>query len=209
MADGRPPGNGGSSSGGGGEPGPYWSLMFEVSESAEKPVAQEPVALAGGTWCVVGPGWPLYPLFHPARAPCGPSQNNPKQTTQTNKQRPAVVLETLAGAVATGLVAAGDEVVSLYHRRLEHGAYGVWWAGVSHGRQAGWLAAVRASASLHTLDKNARTRTSHDNNNNNALQATRRRRWAATPRSTRRCRGCARAASGAAGGLVRTRCAFF
>jgi hypothetical protein len=40
--------NGSSSS------GPYWSLMFEVSESSFKPVAQQPVQLAGtaGTWWV-------------------------------------------------------------------------------------------------------------------------------------------------------------
>jgi hypothetical protein len=32
--------------------GPYWSLMFEVSESSFKPVAQQPVQLGGtaGTW---------------------------------------------------------------------------------------------------------------------------------------------------------------
>lgn len=67
-------------------PGPYWSLMFEISESEYKPVAQGDVKLGGtaGTW------------------------------TQ-------VVLDTLLGAVATKLVAAGDEIVSIYHRRLEHG----------------------------------------------------------------------------------------
>lgn len=34
--------------------GPYWSLMFEVTESQYKPVNQEPVTLGGaaGTWCV-------------------------------------------------------------------------------------------------------------------------------------------------------------
>eukprot|EP00899_Mesostigma_viride_P028486 jgi/Mesvir1/8822/Mv02723-RA.1 len=32
-------------------PGPYWSLMFEVSESQYKPVKQDPVAIPGaGTW---------------------------------------------------------------------------------------------------------------------------------------------------------------
>lgn len=35
--------------------------------------------------------------------------------------RPAVVLETLRGAVATQLLQPGSEVVSLFHRRLEHG----------------------------------------------------------------------------------------
>ena len=65
-------------------PGPYWSLMFEVSESEMKPVNQAPVQLGGATW-------------------------------------PAVVADALRGAVATGLVQAGDQVVSLYHRRLERG----------------------------------------------------------------------------------------
>jgi protoporphyrinogen oxidase len=67
-------------------PGPYWSLMFEISESSQKPVAQDSVAIGGaaGAW-------------------------------------PRVVLDTLAGAVATKLVAPGDEVVSVYHRRIEHG----------------------------------------------------------------------------------------
>jgi hypothetical protein len=42
--------------------GPYWSLMFEVSESQYKPVGQEPVLLGGsaGTWCATRPpqhGW--------------------------------------------------------------------------------------------------------------------------------------------------------
>jgi len=64
--------------------GPYWSLMFEVSESFMKKVNQEPTALGGKTW-------------------------------------PALVKECLLGAVATELMSADDEVVSLYHRRLEHG----------------------------------------------------------------------------------------
>jgi len=66
--------------------GPYWSLMFEVSESSYKPVAQDPVALggSGGTW-------------------------------------PRIVLDTLLGAVSTQLVQPDDEIVSIYHRRLEHG----------------------------------------------------------------------------------------
>ncbi|KAI8470924.1 MAG: hypothetical protein J3K34DRAFT_520970 [Monoraphidium minutum] len=81
TGDGR--GAAGEGGGGGGE-GPYWSLMFEISESDAKPVGQAPVPLAGGTW-------------------------------------PEVVRETLAGAVATRLIGPDDEVVSLYHRRLEHG----------------------------------------------------------------------------------------
>lgn len=32
------------------EGGPYWSLMFEISESDLKPVDQSPVGLGGGTW---------------------------------------------------------------------------------------------------------------------------------------------------------------
>lgn len=65
-------------------PGPYWSLMFEVSESFMKAVNQTPTALAGGTWA-------------------------------------AVVKECLTGAIAASLLTAEHEVVSLYHRRLEHG----------------------------------------------------------------------------------------
>jgi len=64
--------------------GPYWSLMFEISESQFKPVDKSPVQLGGKTWM-------------------------------------AVVLETLKGAINTKLVEAGCEVVSIYHRRLEHG----------------------------------------------------------------------------------------
>ncbi|KAF6252642.1 hypothetical protein COO60DRAFT_504963 [Scenedesmus sp. NREL 46B-D3] len=66
--------------------GPYWSLMFEVSESSFKTVDQQPVQLGGtaGTW-------------------------------------PAVVRDTLLGAVATQLLSPSDQVVSIFHRRLEHG----------------------------------------------------------------------------------------
>lgn len=64
--------------------GPYWSLMFEVSESNYKPVNKETVALGGGKWM-------------------------------------GVVADTLAGAINTKLIEAGHEVVSIYHRRLEHG----------------------------------------------------------------------------------------
>ncbi|KAK9815579.1 hypothetical protein WJX72_006193 [[Myrmecia] bisecta] len=66
------------------EEGPYWSLMFEVSESYCKPVNMEAVALAGATW-------------------------------------PAIVKDTLIGALNTKLISAQDQVVSVYHRRLEHG----------------------------------------------------------------------------------------
>lgn len=65
-------------------PGPYWSLMFEVSESTLKPVDTTPTTLGGQEW-------------------------------------PAIVRETLAGALATGLISSGDEIVSFYHRRLEYG----------------------------------------------------------------------------------------
>jgi len=64
--------------------GPYWSLMFEVSESFMKSVNQGPVELGGRTFA-------------------------------------AVVKECLLGAINSSLMTAGDEVVSLYHRRLEHG----------------------------------------------------------------------------------------
>ena len=70
------------------KPGPYWSLMFEVSESKHKPVNwREKVALGGGA----AGEWPR------------------------------VVLDTIVGSVATELMAEGDEIVSIYHRRLEHG----------------------------------------------------------------------------------------
>uniref|UniRef100_A0A7S3R1H1 Amine oxidase domain-containing protein n=1 Tax=Dunaliella tertiolecta TaxID=3047 RepID=A0A7S3R1H1_DUNTE len=80
MADGSEPSNPDS------REGPYWSLMFEVSESQFKPLAQHPVKLGGtaGTWT-------------------------------------AVVKETMLGAIATKLVNPGDEIVSIYHRRIEHG----------------------------------------------------------------------------------------
>ena len=67
--------------------GPYWSLMFEISESQKfKPVNQEPVKLPGaaGTW-------------------------------------PKVVQETIQGAINTQLIQPGNEIVSIYYRRLEHG----------------------------------------------------------------------------------------
>ena len=54
--------------------GPYWSLMFEVSESSYKPVDIN-----------------------------------------------TIVEETIQGAINTGMVKSTDEIVSIYHRRLEHG----------------------------------------------------------------------------------------
>lgn len=56
-------------------PGPYWSLMFEVSESKEF----KPVDLA------------------------------------------TIVEETIQGAINTKMISSRDEIVSIYHRRLEHG----------------------------------------------------------------------------------------
>ncbi len=55
--------------------GPYWSLMFEVSESAE----HKPVNLD------------------------------------------TVIEETIQGAINTNMITNTDEIVSIYHRRIEHG----------------------------------------------------------------------------------------
>jgi protoporphyrinogen oxidase len=57
------------------QPGPYWSLMFEVSESRE----HKPVDLR------------------------------------------TIVEETIRGALNTELLSPTDEIVSIFHRRLEHG----------------------------------------------------------------------------------------
>ena len=57
------------------KPGPYWSLMFEISESQK----YKPVDLA------------------------------------------TIVEETIQGAINTGMIEGSDEIVSIYHRRLEHG----------------------------------------------------------------------------------------
>jgi protoporphyrinogen oxidase len=65
-------------------PGPYWSLMFEVSESELKPVDCSLVDIGAS-------------------------------------KLPNVVRDTLLGAVATKLISADDEVVSIYHRRIEYG----------------------------------------------------------------------------------------
>lgn len=65
--------------------GPWWSLMFEVSESQYKPVDQQSVSIGNaGSW-------------------------------------PKVVLDTLRGAVNTQLIMESDEIVSVSHRRIEHG----------------------------------------------------------------------------------------
>ena len=64
------------------EEGPYWSLMFEVSESAQfKPVDQSPVTVGGATW-------------------------------------PAIVRDTIVGAINTKLIQPSDQIVSIYHRRV-------------------------------------------------------------------------------------------
>ena len=44
MGDGSAPADGSA------KEGPYWSLMFEISESNYKPVNQDPVQLGGKTW---------------------------------------------------------------------------------------------------------------------------------------------------------------
>lgn len=79
-------GDGSDPADGSAKEGPYWSLMFEVSESQYKPVNQAEVKLGGtaGTWS-------------------------------------EVVKDTLIGAINTQLMTADCEVVSLYHRRIEHG----------------------------------------------------------------------------------------
>ena len=42
-------------------------------------------------------------------------------TTLGGQEWPVIVKETLAGALATGLISPEDEIVSFYHRRLEYG----------------------------------------------------------------------------------------
>ena len=64
--------------------GPYWSLMFEISESSYKHVSQCSTTLGQSTY-------------------------------------PRIVLDSLLGAVATNLISPSDDIVSIYHRRLEHG----------------------------------------------------------------------------------------
>lgn len=61
--------------------GPYWSLMFEVSESELKPVNNATESFAGGSWA-------------------------------------GVVRECVEGALATKLISAENQIVSLYHRCL-------------------------------------------------------------------------------------------
>jgi len=78
-------GNGSPASSGEAKPGPYWSLMLEVAESARwKPVDSSPTKLGDQTF-------------------------------------PRVVLESLLGSVNTKMIAPDCEVVSLYHRRFDHG----------------------------------------------------------------------------------------
>mmetsp|Transcript_20601 Transcript_20601/g.29562 ORF Transcript_20601/g.29562 Transcript_20601/m.29562 type:complete len:500 (+) Transcript_20601:31-1530(+) len=69
LGDNRPPQSGDE------KPGPYWSLMFEVSESRD----HKPVNMS------------------------------------------TVVQDTIRGALNTKLISGDDEIVSIYHRRLEHG----------------------------------------------------------------------------------------
>jgi hypothetical protein len=56
------------------KPGPYWSLMFEVSETCEKPVDQN-----------------------------------------------SIIGETIRGAINTKLIDPNNEIVSVFHHRLERG----------------------------------------------------------------------------------------
>eukprot|EP01006_Ploeotia_vitrea_P001218 TRINITY_DN104416_c0_g1_i1.p1 TRINITY_DN104416_c0_g1~~TRINITY_DN104416_c0_g1_i1.p1 ORF type:complete len:496 (-),score=-13.71 TRINITY_DN104416_c0_g1_i1:106-1593(-) len=67
--------NGGEGSNGTAKPGPYWSLMFEVSESA----VHKPVNLD------------------------------------------TIIQETIQGAINTKMIQPTDEIVSIFHRRLERG----------------------------------------------------------------------------------------
>jgi len=79
MGDGTAPSSGEKSG------GPWWSLMFEVSEPSYKQVDQNSVQIgSAGAW-------------------------------------PKVVLDTIRGAVATKLISESDEIVSISHRRIEHG----------------------------------------------------------------------------------------
>ena len=64
------------------EAGPYWSLMFEVSESDHKPVDQKTITYAGGKWA-------------------------------------EIVKETVQGALNTKMIAADDQIVSIYHRYVQ------------------------------------------------------------------------------------------
>tara|TARA_B100001121_G_scaffold247138_2_gene222423 strand:- start:355 stop:1788 length:1434 start_codon:yes stop_codon:yes gene_type:complete len=66
--------------------GPWWSLMFEVSQSEKKPLDLTPTKLPGiaGTW-------------------------------------PKVVADTIQGAINTKLIRPEDEIVSIYHRRIDYG----------------------------------------------------------------------------------------
>ena len=153
--------------------GPYWSLMFEVSESYLKPVNQQPITLAGtageaegrpsiesgagggaacggaarapghaapasmqlpAIWQSLGPagqrvGQSLpgkvcehcrrsQPACPPVRPPI-PASSRPVPGTW-----PEVVRETLIGAINTKLCSPKDEIVSIFHRRLEHGEQG-------------------------------------------------------------------------------------
>ncbi len=78
------------------EEGPYWSLMFEVSESAQfKPVDQSPVTVGGATW-------------------------------------PAVVRDTIVGAINTKLIQPSDQIVSIYHRRVHRPCF----VGLNGGQSA-------------------------------------------------------------------------
>jgi protoporphyrinogen oxidase len=111
LADGSSAEGEGREGGEGSKGGPYWSLMFEVSESRDKPVDCRPTFLGG----------------RPTARPGGDSsasQEDPTTSTTTTTPTccwPRVVLDTLRGAVATGLLSPEDQIVSLMHTRLERG----------------------------------------------------------------------------------------
>lgn len=46
---------------------------------------------------------------------------NQTPVTLGGQEWPAIVQDTLAGALATGLISPEDKIVSIYHRRLEYG----------------------------------------------------------------------------------------
>ena len=64
-----------------------------------------------------GPYWSL--MFEIAESPARPVDQSPVDVG--GRSLPAVVRDTMQGAVATGLAGAGDEVVSIYYRRIEMG----------------------------------------------------------------------------------------
>ena len=127
--------------------GPYWSLMFEVwwrrsrkkeedgranspppyplpfpplqvSESQYKPVDQTATTLGGtaGTWPAI--------VQQTIQVLCRPHDAAPRSLCSCLGRPPPFgppALPPPQGAINTKLVKPGDEIVSIYHRRLEHG----------------------------------------------------------------------------------------